>query len=244
MAGNLGSFNPFSWFRRVKSKFTLLLLFLAFQGIVASLAGDELIFQKILYFYSYLVLLAAVSAIVENRIRLYLFVGLFALSLGCTIAYFQNQYLAALAVSEAADLVMLGMTAFGILQFMLRQKRVTRDLIAGAICIYLLMGAVWANAYALCLLADPAAVSGLSGAGNIFLIKKELSYFSFITMLTIGYGDMAPVSDLAKSFAVLQGVFGQMYIAVFVASVIGMFLSQEQKERLEQKLECSDRDTG
>ncbi|WP_051295110.1 potassium channel family protein [Maridesulfovibrio bastinii] len=223
----LGRFSPFAVFRKVNTKFTFLLVFLALQGIVSSMAGNAVIFQKILYFYTYLVFLAAVSAIIENKVRLYFFAGLFALSLACSMLFFSSGQIILLAVSECSDSIMLLMTSLGILGYMLRQKRVTGDLVSGSICIYLLMGLLWTNIYALCVMADHGAVSGLSEVSNIFIIKKDLNYFSFMTMLTVGYGDIVPVSDLVKAFAVLQGIFGQMYIAVFVASVIGMFLSQE-----------------
>lgn len=232
MLSGLKRINPFSLFKRENSRFTLLLVFLALQGIVSSLAGNSLVVQKIVYFYTYLVFLSAISAIVEHKIRLYIFAGLFVFSLICSLLFFRTDFMFLLAASEIADMIMLFMTAMGIMRFMFRQKIVTGDLIAGAICIYMLIGLIWTNIYTLCVMADHHAVSGLTGISNVFTIKKNLTYFSFITMLTIGYGDMHPVSDLAKSFTVLQGVFGQMYIAVFVASVIGIFLSQDGKSRL------------
>ncbi len=214
-------------FKYSPSKFTVLLGFLVLQIFISPIAGDSIFLQRILYFYTYLVLLSAVAAIIGSRIKVYLYFVLFGLSLFSSILFFRIQSLFWLGVSEAADMAMICIAIWGIQQFMSRQNRVTRDLISGAICIYMLAGLAWADAYSLCEIFRQGSFAGIDISKSVFAIRGSLTYFSYVTMLTVGYGDVTPVSFMARSLAILQGLFGQMYLAVFIAGTIGMFLSQK-----------------
>jgi Ion channel len=113
------------------------------------------------------------------------------------------------------------------------ERRVVRiDDILGTLCGYLLAAIAWANLYSAIELATPGAFA-LTGP-----IQSELdswygreatfTYFSLSTMTTIGYGDITPVAPAARSASVLQGVFGQFYIAVIVAQLVGSKLAEGQ----------------
>ena len=224
-------FNPFVFrlyhlFKYSPSKFTVLLSFLVLQIFVIPIAGDSLLLQQVLYFYTYLVLLSAVAAIVVNRAKLYAYFFLYGISLVSSILFFKTRSLLWLAGSESADMLMLLIAIWGIQHFMWRQKKVTRDLISGAICIYMLAGLVWADAYSLCEIFSTTSFSGIDPTDSVFAIRGALTYFSYVTMLTVGYGDVLPASLMARSLSILQGLFGQMYLAVFIAGILGAFLSQ------------------
>lgn len=223
-------FRLYRVFKYSPSKFTVLLAFLVLQIFISPIAGDSLFLQRILYFYTYLVLLSAVAAVSGSRGKLYSYFVLFAVSLVGSILFFRIKSLFWLGVSEAADMSMICIAIWGIQQFMSRQSRVTRDLISGAICIYMLAGLAWADAYSLCEIFRQGSFSGIDVDMGIFAVRGALTYFSYVTMLTVGYGDVLPVSFMARSLAVLQGLFGQMYLAVFIAGTIGMFLSQRGDE--------------
>jgi voltage-gated potassium channel len=96
--------------------------------------------------------------------------------------------------------------------------------IIGAICIYLLLGLNWAISYLFINMAIPDSFHGLAAtaAGSQLL---ELIYYSNVTMTTLGYGDLTPVKPLARTFAYLQAIVGQFYVAVLVAWLVGMYLS-------------------
>ena len=76
-----------------------------------------------------------------------------------------------------------------------------------------------------CLSPGAIAVSGQSlGTERASSIEQhigELAYFSFITLTTVGYGDIAPVSPVARSMAILEALAGQLYLAAFVARLVG-----------------------
>ncbi|SMF02600.1 potassium channel family protein [Desulfovibrio gilichinskyi] len=224
-------------FRYSPSKFTVLLGFLISQIFLTPIAGKSIFLQQILYFYTYLVLLSAVAAIVENKVKLSIFIAFYIASFISSVLFFKMHSIHWLAISEASDMMMIAITVWGILIFMRRQKKVTSDLISGAICVYMLCGLLWANGYSLCMIYDRSAISGISLSESIFAVRNLMVYFSYITMMTIGYGDMLPVTSMARSLVMLQGLFGQMYLAVFVAGVIGMFLAQRDEDKIIEKIE-------
>ncbi len=92
--------------------------------------------------------------------------------------------------------------------------------IAGAVCVYLLLGVLWAFAYASLNLLDPTAFLGVPADAQASL---HLLYYSFVTLTTLGYGDISPATHLARALAYLEAVAGVMYVAILVASLVGSF---------------------
>ncbi len=110
-----------------------------------------------------------------------------------------------------------------ILRHIFKQKEVTLETIYGAIVVYILIGLLWVFFYKLTEILHPGS---FSVAADIAASKKAMYYFSFITLTTLGYGDITPVSDQAKSLAMLEAVVGQMFIAVLIARLVGIHISQ------------------
>ena len=102
------------------------------------------------------------------------------------------------------------------------ETTVTIDSIQGGIAIYFLSGVFWAFLYQTLLLFDPDAILFSDHVLGAF---SDIIYFSFITMTTLGYGDIMPISRMAKNLAVLEAVWGQTYLAVLVARLVGLHLS-------------------
>ncbi|GMR05893.1 MAG: potassium channel family protein [Gammaproteobacteria bacterium] len=96
--------------------------------------------------------------------------------------------------------------------------------IIGAICIYLLLGLIWALMYLLIAEAVPEALNGLQQA-PWYENFSALSYFSFVTLTTLGYGDISPASPIAQFLAYMEAVVGIFYTAILVASLIGARMS-------------------
>ncbi len=115
-----------------------------------------------------------------------------------------------------------GICLFVFLHRIFSDTMVTMDSIQGGIAIYFLSGLLWAFFYQMLLLFNSNAIlfsddvqGGLS----------DIIYFSFVTMTTLGYGDITPVSRMAKNLALLEAVWGQTYLAVLVARLVGLHLS-------------------
>ena len=99
--------------------------------------------------------------------------------------------------------------------------------LVGAICVFLLLGMIWAFAYSLLALAVPNSFNGVS-AGNGPEFDSGWLYFSFVTLTTLGYGDITPATGVARTLAYMQAVAGQFYVAVLVAGLVSAYTSDRQ----------------
>lgn len=99
--------------------------------------------------------------------------------------------------------------------------------IVGAICVYLLLGTLWAFLYTVVELAAPGSFAGI-GEFGVADWESDFVYFSFITLTTLGYGDITPVSGTARVLVYAQAVFGVFYIAVLVSSLVSIHLAANQ----------------
>ncbi|HKQ60399.1 MAG TPA: potassium channel family protein [Candidatus Polarisedimenticolaceae bacterium] len=122
-------------------------------------------------------------------------------------------------------------TALVVLADVLRRGRVTGEKICGAVCVLLLIGGTWASAYLTLLQLSPGAIrfpsSEAAGvAGPYHWLIGDVLYFSFITLTTLGYGDIVPVSPVARAMAWLEATMGQLYLAILVARLVGAHIAQ------------------
>jgi hypothetical protein len=97
------------------------------------------------------------------------------------------------------------------------EQKITTDTIRGGVAVYFLIGILWALLYSLLLLFDSQSFS--IEPPIVFI---DLLYFSFTTLSTLGYGDIAPLSGVARNLAVLEAIFGQLYIAILIARIVGL----------------------
>ncbi|MCA9497731.1 MAG: potassium channel family protein [Nitrospirales bacterium] len=102
--------------------------------------------------------------------------------------------------------------------------------IIGAICIYLLLGLNWSVFYLFINMANPESFHGLTSTA-IDTQFSEFLYYSFVTITTSGYGDITPAKPIARTVAYLEAIVGQFYVAVLVAWLVGMYLSDKTHTR-------------
>jgi hypothetical protein len=128
----------------------------------------------------------------------------------------------------------LGYVMAVMLRFTLTRQQVTFNTVCASLCIYLLLGIVWALGYAVLHMLDPTAFRGTSGVGEgsavLFRIGKGYStsvlYFSFTTLTTLGYGDIVPVSPTARMLTSVEAITGQLYLTVLVARLVGLHIAE------------------
>ena len=102
-------------------------------------------------------------------------------------------------------------------------EKVTHDIISGAIAVYLLMGIAWAVIFLLIEGFSPGSFA--LGGPEQGTIWDQLLYFSFTTLTTLGYGDIAPLVPVARLWTVLEAIFGTLFLAVLVSRLVGMYKS-------------------
>lgn len=104
---------------------------------------------------------------------------------------------------------------------------ISANRIVGAVAVYLMLGVLWSVAYTMVELIWPGSFRGFDpGAGTKW--ASEWLYFSFVTMTTLGYGDIAPISAIARMLAYMQAILGQLYIAILVAGLVGAYIAREK----------------
>lgn len=105
--------------------------------------------------------------------------------------------------------------------------------IVGSICIYLLMGLIWALLYLLIIEFETNAFNGMTGVSWHKNFPVAV-YFSFATLTTLGYGDIIPVLPLARFFVFMEAIVGVFYMAILVASLIGVRMSEIHRNPKDQ----------
>ncbi|WP_123713126.1 potassium channel family protein [Sinobacterium caligoides] len=120
-------------------------------------------------------------------------------------------------------------TAYGTARQVLFSGHVDLNEVVGSIAIFLLVGLIWAVFYLLIMEASPDAFNGLeqnSWVANF----SDAAYFSFVTLTTLGYGDISPATDFARVVVYLEAIFGVFYMAVVVASLINANQNQTKDQ--------------
>ena len=117
---------------------------------------------------------------------------------------------------------------------LLRTQLVDAGTIARAVSSYLLLGAVWTLLYLALEQLVPGSFEGLTVASTggpppLDAISTDLFYFSFVTLTTLGYGDITPVTPLARSLATLEALAGTLFLAVLIAILVGKYAASARE---------------
>jgi len=102
--------------------------------------------------------------------------------------------------------------------------------IIGSLSLYLLLGLIWTMIYLLLLAMDPSAFSGVEAA-NWQQGFSRIAYYSFVTLTTLGYGDILPTNHIAEFFVYMEAIIGVFYMAIIVSSLISLRLSAVEAEK-------------
>ena len=127
------------------------------------------------------------------------------------------------SLAASAGVIVVAVWCVGTVVF--TSQEITANRVVGAVTLYLLFGVLWAIIYAVIERANPGSFAGVTEPLTQGWSTDWL-YFSFVTMTTLGYGDVTPISATARTFAYLQAVFGQFYIAILVAGLVGAYITK------------------
>jgi len=132
-------------------------------------------------------------------------------------------HLAVAVLGPALGALFLGYVTQVLLRHVIQADRVDAEMIYGAIAGYLLLGVIWAMLYTVVETLQPGSFT-LTGTGEAPRPWDDLLYYSFVTLTTLGYGDVLPLSSRARSLAVLEAVTGVFYVAVLVARLMSLHI--------------------
>jgi hypothetical protein len=176
-----------------------------------------------------LVLISATFAVERRGLRRVAF-GLATVSLLTRWATYATPNRELLLANVIIGLVFLVFAAFAILGRVFASGPVTRHRVEGAVAVYLLLGLIFGSVYALIAMTVPDAFATDTTMITITRWSRETydevmgaaTYFSFITLTTVGYGDVTPLNEVAKQFTVLEALIGQLYPAILLARLVSL----------------------
>jgi len=210
-------------------RFGFLLVALLFFLVSSALLADSALAPVRFRVFFSLILVAGIYAVSSDRRALttavvlaappavFAWLGLFT---ELPLAWMLSHASGALFVVFASGFVLLAV---------LREQEVSTDTLFGGVCVYFLIGIAFAFTFGALLEWDatalefPAHASGAAISSEVRV--AETLYFSFITLATLGYGDIVPVSETARMLAAGEAVSGQLYLTVLVARLVGLHIS-------------------
>lgn len=171
-------------------------------------------------------LLSAIYAVSRRRSFLVFGVTFSVFSIAATfwLAVSPSHWL--IIVAHGSFVVLITFFATAILSYVLGRDKVTWDKIFGAICAYLLLGYAWTFAYSVITELQPASFASQTSPMPPDIVGRvmQLRYFSFVTLATIGYGDIVPQTPAARTLALLEAIVGQFYLVALVGRLVGLHI--------------------
>ncbi len=129
-------------------------------------------------------------------------------------------------------MAILAVVTASLLRFVLRAKQVDAEVLCAGISVYLILGLLWGLAYTLVAQMDPNAFSFSTPSGTAATMSGFTSiYFSFITLATLGYGDITPATNVARMLAMLEAMTGTLFVGVMIAHLVSLYSGSGQNQR-------------
>ena len=197
-----------------------LALFFIWAPFVEEIEGGDLIVSGLFS----LVLVAGVLAVADRKRVLVIAI---VLAIPAIAGRWMNHFRPDLVpphVFLTAGLILIAFVVANLLRFVLRAPSVNADVLCASISAYLMLGLMWTLAYWLVDQLTPGgAFSFNTNAGTRSINGFTGFYFSFITLSTVGYGDITPVSRIARWLAAMEAMTGLLYVAVLIARLVSLY---------------------
>jgi hypothetical protein len=216
----------FRRFTTVQLLVALGLLFVAFPFVEEVKGGNVIV--SVLFS---LVLLSAVLAVAERKRVLVVAIVLAIPAIGGRWINHLRPDLFPPFVFLSAGLILVGFVVANLLRFVLRAPSVNVEVLCASIAAYLMLGLMWTIAYWLVDQLTPGgAFSFNTNTGKQSMNGFNAFYFSFITLSTVGYGDITPLSRIARWLAALEAMTGLLYVAVLIARLVALYSTPKSND--------------
>jgi hypothetical protein len=171
------------------------------------------------------VLVAGVIVVQAGPVRVRNAVTLAVVQIGVTgVAVSQTvdsfPYRCAVSLALATTTALISYCIYCVLRYVLQANYITRDQIYAGMCAYLMLGFAFGCIYSLIEMLEPGCFA--VNTARLPAGSPDLMYFSFVTLATLGYGDITPVAKVSRALVELEAVAGMLYIAVFMARLVSM----------------------
>ena len=210
------------FFRRCFYLFVTLLALIALAPFIEAERGGFLVRNVI----NALVILAAVAAVGRSILSFVLVLALAAPALACRWLALAEGDPTFVDLALRLDAAMYATTIALLLRYVFDREVLTTDRLWGAAAAYLMIGVLWSFFYAIVDRANPQAFSVRGSRESLQVI--DLLYFSFSTLTTTGFGDIVPLSRPARTAVMLEGIVGQLFLAILIARLVGVYPQQQR----------------
>lgn len=216
-------------------RYAYLLLSLCLVAFVRPFLSEQVAGVALVDIFLLLTLMAGVYAAVNQK---HVFAAVAVL--GGASAVLQVAAAVMQSVPLAFAFLVSGLLFYGAVSWAIVRKlfghhrSVSRDTLYQAVSVYLLLGMLWSLAYALLELASPGSFSFTDNSETTDARFERFLGFSFTTLTTLGYGNVAPATPRADSLATLQAVVGQIYLAVVIARLVAISVAAESPDAAER----------
>lgn len=193
--------------------------------VVAPLLSSERAGYGVELFFDLVLVTGAYSAAWQSRHRL----SFFALTAATLTTRWTDMVLDHSGFSLVSIILVILWLVYAVVLIvtaMFRMREVGTNAILGAIVAYVLATVAFASLFELIELLQPGSFTGLPVGGAQRKVENALLYFSVVSITTMGYGDITPVTALARSLSSIEGMFGTLYLAVMIARLVGLHSSR------------------
>ena len=201
---------------------SLVLLIIAYPYL-----ETDIIDQVILMVLTIIVMISTSIAVSKSR-REYIIMAVLSLpwllSLIINLPLFEIDGTVIIRKEIVFALLLFSYATISIFIYLLKSREVTTEILFAAVCCYLLIGLSWSALYVFIEILTPG--SFVDTTGHLAMNPPRYLFFSFVTLTTVGYGNIIPATDQARSVAMMEAIVGQLYITIMVARLVGLHISK------------------
>lgn len=212
-----------------KERFSSLLIFIIAMLVLGPLIEEFVGLRILMDILWSAIFVSAIYAVSQKKHHIIIAVLLALPMLGAIWTKYFVQYQTLTVVGSLCGAAFILFAIIQMLIFIYSHKEVTRDMIVGAAVVYLLMAIMWTFIFTVVETLHPGSFN--IPEGQDIEATQSFLYYSFVTLTTLGYGDITPVTKLARSLCVLEAVIGQLYLVVQVAWLVGLHVSQSMLKK-------------